>query len=70
MESRKARISVSEVTILHNYEFIFLAVGNPGIHPRCKIMSIKGDWNISAFWCWDSDPGDREGCRGKKTNIC
>lgn len=49
MESRKARISVSEVTILHNYEFIFLAVGNPGIHPRCKIMSIKGDWNISAF---------------------
>jgi len=42
IESCKARISASEVHILHVYEFIFLAVGNAGIHPCCKIVSTKG----------------------------
>lgn len=49
MESCKAKISVSEVTILHVYEFIFLAVGNPDIHPCCKAVSTKGHGNILAI---------------------
>lgn len=68
MESCKAKISVSEVTILHVYEFIFLAVGNPDIHPCCKAVSTKGHGNILAIWCWDIDPGDSQARRGKKTN--
>lgn len=39
MGSCGARISVSEVTIFHIYEIIFLTVGNPGIHLCCEFVS-------------------------------